>query len=437
VQDSLPATPLPTASTTILATTIYEFEEPASTATGPAYFQPVGTGAAGGSGSAGGSAAAFGEGDKDGVLFVENGNSTAGDIYSMTEDSYSTAGDSCVVEASSPADGALVEVPIEYQAVTVDGSSVLPVLDYTMAEYVAHDLFSCAKVRARRVLQSSKSLRKGGRSLEELGCVGVNSDPDEIAATDGSCDPAILLTVEAGQSCDVVGGGVSLVLGDSATEEAAKEKALGSINTAFSNNVFTNSSSYYYVPGLVALEMVQVPPPPAQEEKVIAPVVTPPNIESSEASTPPISTTGAIVLSLGLIAFIALALMAFRHKRKRDSTYDEFDDDVDDLAAKETSSTDESLDEILRDLDNAYGNQVDVHHCNSATCPICNGRQTQFIDTGDNDTVSEMYPDEFEIGADRNRSFEYKAKPGTSSPRFDNPANIRPRLYEVEDTVDL
>ena len=140
-----------------------------------------------------------------------------------------------------------------------------------------------------------------------------------------------------------------------------------------------------------------------------------------------------------MIAFIALALLAFRHKRKRGSAYNEFDDDFDDdLVIKETSSTtDGSLDDILRDLDNAYGNQVDVHQCNSAMCQICNpGRQTVFIDAGDNDTVSEMYPDQFEVG-DRNRSFEYMAKPGAARPRFDNPANIRPRLYEADDSVDL
>ncbi len=416
--------------------------KPGTTANGPAFFQPGGTGAASGSGS-------FGDGDEDGVSFVENtfveniveeGNSTTAaaaaedSLFASAGDSYSTAGDTCVIEASSAANGTAVQVPIDYQAVTVDGSSVLPVLDYTMAEYVAHDLFSCAKARGRRSLQSPNLHRyEFGRDLEDLGCVGVNSDPDEVA-TDTSCDPAILLTLETGQSCNVVGGGVSLVLDDCTNQAAAEAKALGSINTAFSNGVFTNSSSYYYVPGLVSLEMG------APEQQVVAPVVAPPaNIESSRSATAPISTAGAIVLSLGLIAFIALALMAFRHKRKRDSVYDEFDDDSDDLAAKGTSSTDDgSLDDILRDLDNAYGNQVDVHHCNSAMCQICNGGRTQFIETGDNDTVSEMYPDEFEVGAAaRNRSFEYKAKPGTASPRFDNPANIRPRLYEVEDTVDL
>jgi len=447
-------------SATTTTTTLVETPEPGSTAERPVYFIPGGGGgsASGGeglSGDGGGTEsgtepteAVSGSTAEGGVLFVEidestaAGNSTA--VGAATTENTITAGvttveestlsgataveDSCLVEASSPADGTTVVVPIEYSAVMEDGTTPLPILDYMIAEYVAYDMFSCAKARARRSLQASYPLRKGGRALEELGCVGINSEPEEVA-TGESCD----LAVEAGQSCSVVEGGVGLVISDPATEDAAKEKALGSINTAFSNNVFTDSNSNYYVPGLVALEMN-----PEKEEKVIPAATAPATINSSEAATAPISTAGAVVLSLGLIAFIALALMAFRHKRKRDSAYDEFDDDFDDLAAKETSSTDGSLDDILRDLDNAYGNQVDVHHCNSAMCQICNGNQTMFIDAGDNDTVSEMYPDQFEVGgADRNRSFEYSAKPGVSSPRFDNPANIRPRLYEVEDTVDL
>ncbi|KAK1742986.1 hypothetical protein QTG54_006583 [Skeletonema marinoi] len=463
-----PETILESATTT--TTTLVETPEPGSTAERPVYFIPGGGGgsASGGeglSGDGGGTEsgtepteAVSGSTAEGGVLFVEidesatAGNSTVAGasatessiaVGATTAENTITAGvttveestlagataveDSCVVEASSPADGTTVVVPIEYSAVMKDGTTPLPILDYMIAEYVAYGMFSCAKARARRSLQASYPLRKGGRALEELGCVGINSEPEEVA-TGESCD----LAVVDGQSCSVVEGGVGLVISDPATEDAAKEKALGSINTAFSNNVFTDSNSNYYVPGLVALEMNQ-----EKEEKVI-PAATAATIDSSEAATAPISTAGAVVLSLGLIAFIALALMAFRHKRKRDSAYDEFDDDFDDLAAKETSSTDGSLDDILRDLDNAYGNQVDVHHCNSAMCQICNGKQTMFIDAGDNDTVSEMYPEQFEVGgADRNRSFEYTAKPGASSPRFDNPANIRPRLYEVEDTVDL
>ena len=382
------------------------------------YFQPGAT--SGGSGSLSG---LFGEGGAEsessgGVLFVENSNATATEVAS--------AGDSCVVAATAAANGTTVEVPIEYYAVMEGGTNeTLPVLDYMMAEYVAYDLFSCATERVRRTLHP----QRGGRALEDVGCVGVNSDPEEIA-TGESCD----LPVEAGQSCTVVTGGVSLVVSDSSTEEAANTKAVDSINAAFTKNAFTNSSSQFYVKGLITLERRSV------EEPVVAPATGTGtdgiSMETSEAAVTPISTAGAIVLSLGLIAFIALALVALRHKRKRDSAYNEFDDDFD-LVAKETDSTDDSLDDILRDLDNAYGNQVDVHHCTSATCPICTGRQTVFIPAGDNDTVSEMYPDEFEVDNNRNRSFEYKAKPGAKSPRFDNPAVIRPRLYEAEDTVDL
>ena len=333
-----------------------------------------------------------------------------------------------MVEASSQASGTLVELPLTYQAVFKEGSgsSVLDRLDWVMANYAAYELFSCG---GRRMMQSSTPFHTGGRALDELGCVGVNSDPKETVT--GPCT----VTVEDGQLCRFVEGGLSLITNDdsTATADAAKEKALEAIETAVSNDVFTDSNSDHYVPGLVSITL----DPP---EQVVAPATTTPgsSIKSAESATAPISAAGAVVLSLGLIAFIALALLAFRHKRKRDSAYDEFDDDFeDDLVAKETSSTDGSLDDILRDLDNAYGNQVDVHQCNSAMCQICNGRQTMFIDAGDNDTVSEMYPDQFEIGADRTRSFEYTAKPGASRPRFDNPANIRPRLYEADDSVDL
>jgi len=357
----------------------------------------------------------FSNGDEAaaGVSFV--GNTTAGEV----------AKDKCVVEAEGAAAGTTVEVGIEYYATMLSGNDPLPILDYNLAKYVAHDMFSCATERQRRLLLSSNPipLRRWGRALGEGDCVGVNSVPDETST--GECG----FLVEEGQSCTAVAGGVSLVVSDSAATESAENRAIDSINTAFDSGVFTTEDSEYYVAGLVALQMK-----PAAVEVPAATAGT--TISSKQAAEAPISAAGAAVLSLGLIAFIALALMAIRHKRKRDSAYDEFDDDDLDLAAKDTSSTDGSLDDILRDLDYAYGNQVDVHHCTSAMCRICNGQQTTFIEVGDNDTVTEAYPEEFEIG-DKQRSFEYMTKPGVSSPRFDNPANIRPRLYEVEDTVDL
>mmetsp|Transcript_7757 Transcript_7757/g.12787 ORF Transcript_7757/g.12787 Transcript_7757/m.12787 type:complete len:490 (-) Transcript_7757:1276-2745(-) len=428
-------TSAPTATVNIVAVKpeeenvgLVEKPEYPNTAEGATYFVVAGTGgAAAGSGALSGG---DGESTAEGAVTFEyndNGNSTA-TTAGVTLTSGADAEDSCVVEASSQASGTLVELPLTYQAVFVEGSgsTVLDRLDWVMANYAAYDLFSCG---GRRMMQSSTPFHTGGRALDELGCVGVNSDPKETV-TGKPCT----VTVEDGQLCRFVEGGLSLITNGDSTAEAAKEKALEAIETAVSNDVFTDSNSDHYVPGLVSITLGDPP------EQVVAPATTTPgsSIKSAESATAPISAAGAVVLSLGLIAFIALALLAFRHKRKRDSAYDEFDDDFeDDLVAKETSSTDGSLDDILRDLDNAYGNQVDVHQCNSAMCQICNGRQTMFIDAGDNDTVSEMYPDQFEIGADRTRSFEYTAKPGASRPRFDNPANIRPRLYEADDSVDL
>lgn len=366
------------------------------------------------------------------LLFDDNGNTTAeeaGEGVTLASGTAAGAGDSCVVESSSQPDGTSVELELNYEIVVVDGAGadVLNRLDFVWTQIGAEEVFGCS----RRTLQSSAD--RFGRDLEDLGCVAINSDPEETVTGACTVSPAV------GQICRVVEGGVTLIIADTsdadaakAKGQAAKDKASGAIVSAANSDALTDPNSRYYVPGLISINMNPSAP--------VAATATPAsNIKSSEAATAPISTAGAVVLGLGLIAFIALALLAFRHKRKRGSAYNEFDDDFDDdLVIKETSSTtDGSLDDILRDLDNAYGNQVDVHQCNSAMCQICNpGRQTVFIDAGDNDTVSEMYPDQFEVG-DRNRSFEYMAKPGAARPRFDNPANIRPRLYEADDSVDL
>ena len=367
------------------------------------------------------------------LLFDDNGNTTAeeaGEGVTLASGTAAGAGDSCVVESSSQPDGTSVELELNYEIVFVDGAGadVLTRMDYVWTHIAGTSVFGCS----RRTLQSSAD--RFGRDLEDLGCVAINSDPEETVTGACTVSPAA-----AGQICRVVEGGVTLIIADTsdadaakAKGQAAKEKASGAIVSAARSGTLTDPNSSNYVPGLISINMNPSTP-------VAATAAPASNIKSSEAATAPISTAGAVVLGLGLIAFIALALLAFRHKRKRGSAYNEFDDDFDDdLVVKETSSTtDGSLDDILRDLDNAYGNQVDVHQCNSAMCQICNpGRQTVFIDAGDNDTVSEMYPDQFEVG-DRNRSFEYMAKPGAARPRFDNPANIRPRLYEADDSVDL
>lgn len=403
-----------------------------STAAGPVTFVLASAPEDDNAGGAGGSGASTGGGDAAAAAdasFVENNTTEA-----STSETWGGDKDTCVVESETAAlDGNTVGLEIKYYA-TMEGNTtgVLSELDYQVASFVAAKMFGCGTETERRVLLSSTPLRKGGRALEGGGggCVGVISDPTEEAT--GDCGDAI--TVGVGESCSAVEGGVTLVLSDPTNQDAAVERAMLSINDAFKINAFTREDSHYYVPKLLALTMGN-----SGDDNEVAAATT--GINSSmtrNEAAAPISAAGAAVLSVGLIAFIALALLAFRHKRKRGSVYDEFDDFEDDLAAKDTSSTDGSLDDILRDLDNAYGNQVDVHHCNSAMCPICNGKQTTFIDAGDNDTVSEMYPDQFEIGDNqRNRSFEYMAKPGASSPRFDNPANIRPRLYEVEDTVEL
>lgn len=345
--------------------------------------------------------------------------------------------ETCAVTADASATGTTVDVPIKYYAVTNNGTDPFSALDYTMADYVSSIMFTCGnntQEPARRTLSTTPLRTIGGRALadgEEItDCVGVNSNPGETVISKEGCPDSINTSED--EVCSVLEGGVTLVLHDSSTnQDAASKKATNAINNAFENGVFTNADSAYNVAGIVSLKMTD-----SSDDTAAA--ATPGEIKGAQAATTTLSSVGAAMLSLGLIAFIALVLMALRIKRKRDRTYDEFWEDDNDLAAKDTGSTDDSFidsDDILRDL--AFNNQVDVHHCTSATCQICAGRQTIFIDTGDNDTISEVYPYEFETANERNKSFEYIAKPEASSPRFDNPANIRPRLYEVEDTVHL
>lgn len=341
----------------------------------------------------------------------------------------------CVEEADAAPEGNTVNVALDYYAVVTgnDPTLVLPSVDYVMADDVANTMFTCGK--ARRSLVAAP-LRQAGRALEggdKVDCVAVLSSPTEKVVKGETCPPSV--AVAANQSCAVVQGGLMLTVSDASNKDAAESQAYEIIKNGFTSDKYTDE-----IEGLESLIM-----------KSLAPAAATSGLHSSNnaaESNTVLSPAAAAVLSVGLIAFIALALMALRHKRKRDRAYNEFYDDDHDLYAKDTSSTDGSSlgayvvdgvngNDILNDLALQHRNQVDVHICNSATCQICNGRQTTFIQTGDNDTISEMYPDEFEIENDRTRSFEYFSRPDASSPEFSNPANIRPRLYEVEDTVSL
>ena len=338
----------------------------------------------------------------------------------------------CAVEKVEEApEGNEQEVEIKkYYAVfdkydtSFDQTIVITELDYVMAQYVADNMF-CNTSRRSLI---SNPLRHRGRALDGMShsCVGVSSEPEEIII-EGECPLSV--QVDVGQTCYVMKGGVSLIVSDDSTDKTGE--AFDILSTGFSTGAIASQ-----IPELVSLTM-------ASDETAAAAVIAQSetvdetNIAASQsAALTPVATA---MLSLGLIAFIALALVALRQKRKRDRAYNEFYDDDDDLVGKDTSSTDSSFDgnDILSDLALQKCNHVDVHRCSSAMCQICNGRrQTTFIETGDNDTVSEIFPDEFEV-ANEKRSFEYFSKPDASSPRFDNPANIRPRLYEVEDTVSL
>jgi len=108
--------------------------------------------------------------------------------------------------------------------------------------------------------------------------------------------------------------------------------------------------------------------------------------------------------------------------------------------------------------DNDDDHQVDVHHCTSAMCPICNGKETVFVsaledevgqsngvirrnDSGISSSGSEDTEGyEFEYGSrssSMKKSFAYEPKEEMAPPpQFSNPSKLE-RSYVVENTVEF
>ena len=201
-----------------------------------------------------------------------------------------------------------------------------------------------------------------------------------------------------------------------------------------------------------------------------------------------LETAGYSLLAAGAASLIAMAIAFVVLKRRReraDESYSEFEDDIDcgkmgteaatsrdELSLTPTSPTastapstpgrsavyvlgeDEmsnanssyanSRSRLPRDLTrylhrshesgngNADGVQVDVHHCTSAMCPVCNGRGTEFVDAleEEDDEASGIQP-----GIEFGYSKRYSPR-RLPEPKFDNPSMIE-RPYVVEDTVDF
>lgn len=201
-------------------------------------------------------------------------------------------------------------------------------------------------------------------------------------------------------------------------------------------------------------------------------------------------TVGISLLAVGLTALVALALaLAVARRRPRDDSYSAFHDDKDledsdkrtdvdddddlsstpsapDAEAPATplstakSSTagrqrrggrkaayvvgeeasldttrdtrhaaDVSCERVEAGNGNSDNQRMDVHHCTSATCPICHGRATTFVSAFDDG--DEAATEGYEFGYQ-----PYAPREAARNPAFDNPALIA-RPYVVDDTVQF
>ena len=193
--------------------------------------------------------------------------------------------------------------------------------------------------------------------------------------------------------------------------------------------------------------------------------------KSSTVSSTKLSAASATFMALGLAALVTLALLfVIVVKRRRSESYNEFDnDDEHDLHDKKTDIDAASLTSspnktkkrayVVGEEGSVYtsathdtrfihasyesGNdnnddlQVNVHHCTSALCPICNGRGPIFVNALDNESITAGAVDtSFENSYRQSRSYEYKLGEEVSIPSFRNPAaEMMERPYIVDNTV--
>mmetsp|Transcript_24 Transcript_24/g.31 ORF Transcript_24/g.31 Transcript_24/m.31 type:complete len:622 (+) Transcript_24:159-2024(+) len=358
-------------------------------------------------------------------------------------------------------------------------------MEKMVARYVGEDLMGCDD-RRRRLLQDSLV----GRRLGGLEVVGVDAvKPKDEVDEDKSCK---YLT---GENCHVVNAGMTLYLSESRRRklsedeelEESSEDALKVIMGGLNEGAFTIATDgLYEVYGLIAARYISGT---TNDGEVIVDNGSgrggangakdgggEDTIESSKAAA-----IGGSLLGVGLVALVALALVVVvRNKLRSGERYNEFDNDEDahpdDLDGKETDTDTSSLKSTPSTLNNskqrAYvvgeegsvytnathdtrylynasyeagnGNdddqQVDVHRCTSAMCPICNGKETVFVNAVEDEASVEL--EGYEFSHDPNstsmkRSFEYEPKEDVSSPSFDNPAEMTERPYVVDNTIDF
>ena len=379
----------------------------------------------------------------------------------------------------------VAEIEYYYEVTVGDGiefSDVNESMNTQVSTATGSELIGCNEIQRRELLE-----RKLGTMSGSLIVVGVSPDPDDTVQ-DAECQVLA-------EPCAVIRGGMKLYLShkpgwesdgwrklESFDDiESASIAALNDIKKNMNNGAFNDGADPYGVVGVtetryisgtsndgkevagnngVSPEDYTTPPPKADgakdgTEKVVS--------EKNAA----ISPVGIGLVTVGLIAILALATMFLIHKRRSSAeSYNEFEDEDDDLADKATDVSSvgsrqrayvvgEEGSIVTRAThdtrflyagnetgnDNDDANQIDVHHCTSAMCPICNGKETVFVNANDEvDSVeTEGYEYEYdgqEVIGKKKRSFEYEPKDDATPPSFDNPAGIE-RPYVVDNTIDF
>ena len=302
---------------------------------------------------------------------------------------------------------------------------------------------------------------------EECVVVGMDSDPVDTV-TEDPCDPPA-------DDCVVIVGKMRTYTSGPGCVEQSENDALTAIMGGMNDDdtFLADSGTKYAVAGLTGTKFLTGTNPPDNTVAVPPPDQTN-NIDkaitSEESAVPtgsPISNVGIAMLVLGILAIIALLVfMLVVKKRKQADKYKEFGDEEKDMDDGKTDIsvsehkkrayvvgeegsiyTNATHDTRALGLHNKaeYGNsngddqQVDVHHCTSATCPICMGKETVFVNAMDDES---MEPEGYEFSYNkagapeqsRDGSFEYEPNGDVSSPTYDNPAEIE-RPYVVDDTV--
>ena len=257
-------------------------------------------------------------------------------------------------------------------------------------------------------------------------------------------------------------------------KEETTEQALGvlrdAMNAGASPFLEGSEEEEYAVPGLLGLRYI------AGRARGGGATTVGAATRGAAARSATMETLGAslLVVGLGTLAVLALALVVVR-KRRRADAYSAFRDDdpgegsdkgtADDLstvslaprtgkaayvvgqegslytdATRGARAVDASFDTGESGNGNGDDQQVDVHHCTSATCLICHGKPTTFVNAFEDEdgAGSEGY----ELGYDRHASSSHSSyeraskNEGQRPPAFHNPARIA-RPYVVEDTVQF